>query len=72
VHLYKHVRTRRYLNVDDAGHAYEYAGEANGDFTAVFYEPRRDLASAIEWAQGELEPLFALDWDDDLDCDDAA
>ncbi len=24
IHLYKHVDTRRYLNLDDAGHAYAY------------------------------------------------
>lgn len=27
IHLYKHVDTRRYLNVDDAGHAYVYIDE---------------------------------------------
>jgi hypothetical protein len=26
IHLYKHIETRHYLNLDDAGHAYEYLG----------------------------------------------
>ena len=28
IHLYKHVDTRRYLNLDDAGHAYAYVPRA--------------------------------------------
>jgi hypothetical protein len=55
IHLYKHRMTRRYLNVDDAGHAYVYAGSAGEDFTEVFYDQLHDLASAIDWAQGEIE-----------------
>jgi hypothetical protein len=30
IHLYKHVDTRRYLNLDDAGHAYAYI-DSEGD-----------------------------------------
>lgn len=28
IQLYKHRDTRRYLNLDDAGHAYEYRGDS--------------------------------------------
>jgi hypothetical protein len=59
VHLYKHVLTRHYLNIDDAGHAYRYAGSASEDFSEVWYEPLPDLASAIDWAQGEAEWMRA-------------
>ncbi len=32
IHLYKHIDTRRYLNLDDAGHAYAYwPGDADED-----------------------------------------
>ena len=31
IHLYKHRETRRYLNLDDAGHAYRYCGPVPGD-----------------------------------------
>jgi hypothetical protein len=31
IHLYKHIDTRRYLNLDDAGHAYQYWGPVDLD-----------------------------------------
>jgi hypothetical protein len=55
IHLYKHQLTRRYLNVDDAGHAYVYAGSADEHFRRVFYDQLHDLAAAVDWAQGEIE-----------------
>jgi hypothetical protein len=47
--LYKHTLTRRYLNVDHAGHAYRYTPSPAG---AQRYEPIRDLGSALAWVQG--------------------
>jgi hypothetical protein len=47
--LYKHTLTRRYLNVDPAGHAYRYTPSPAG---AGRYEPIRDLGSALAWVQG--------------------
>jgi hypothetical protein len=62
IHLYKHHLTRHYLNVDDAGHAYRYAGSADDEFTSAWYEPLPDLASAIEHAQGEAEWMRSGSW----------
>jgi hypothetical protein len=31
IQLYKHVETRRYLNLDDGGHAYQYSGQLDED-----------------------------------------
>ena len=45
LHMYKHVGARRYLNVDDAGHTYEFVGES-GEFASL-YRPYPDLATAI-------------------------
>ena len=47
--LYKHTLTRRYLNVDHAGHAYRYTPSPSG---AQRYEPIPDLGSALAWVQG--------------------
>ncbi len=52
LHLYKHIDSRMYLNLDDAGHAYEFLGCVGEDGSR--YRPWRDLRSAIE----HLE----LDW----------
>ena len=46
--LYKHADTRRYLNLDHAGHAYAYDGR--GDNGQAAYVPMPDLASAIAHA----------------------
>jgi hypothetical protein len=31
IQLYKHIETRRYLNLDDAGHTYQYCGQLDDD-----------------------------------------
>jgi len=53
IHLYKHWETRRYLNLDDGGHAYQYCGlldvdEADG--SGGTYRLQRSLGSALVWA----------------------
>lgn len=52
IHLYKHIDTRRYLNLDDAGHAYVYAGppkrERAGGRRACIYRLLRDVQQAID------------------------
>jgi hypothetical protein len=62
IHLYKHQLTRHYLNVDEAGHAYRYAGSDDDEFVSCWYEPLPDLASAIEHAQGEAEWMRSGSW----------
>ena len=51
--LYKHTLTRRYLNVDHAGHAYRYTPAPGG---AERYRAIRDLASVLAWVQGAASP----------------
>jgi len=52
IHLYKHVDTRRYLNLDDAGQAYAYSeGGSMDDDNAIsggWYRLYVSLAAAIE------------------------
>ena len=51
IHLYKHVDTRRYLNLDDGGHAYAYTGCAADAFDASSggrYQRYRTLFDAVE------------------------
>lgn len=50
VHLYKHIDTRRHLNLDDAGHAYvtTYLGRRAADTVTLQCRPLRDLASALD------------------------
>lgn len=43
IHLYKHRDTRRYLNLDESGHAYEYRGGS-------VYRAVESLADALEHA----------------------
>jgi hypothetical protein len=31
IHLYKHIETRHYLNLDDGGHTYQYCGQLDED-----------------------------------------
>jgi hypothetical protein len=62
LHSYKHVLTRRYLHLDEAGHAYRFFGCANDECTDTFYELLDDLPAAIEWAQGEAEAMRAGTW----------
>ena len=53
LNLYKHYYTRRYLNLDDAGHAYVFAGESPARRRrqpfedAGRYEPLPDLLTAL-------------------------
>jgi hypothetical protein len=64
IHLYKHIDTRRYLNLDDAGHAYAYGAGRSMKETGVSggcYSPHRSLADAIEHldlSMFETEPGF--------------
>ena len=46
VHSYKHVATRRYLLLDESGHAYQYRSRADGGH----YAPHRDPREAINHA----------------------
>lgn len=46
VQLYKHSDTRRYLNLDAAGHAYRYVAKDNA------YVPLADLYSALVHVHG--------------------
>lgn len=51
IHLYKHRDTRRYLNLDDQGDAYEYCGPSetgSGPMSAGCYRPHRSLTDAID------------------------
>jgi hypothetical protein len=50
IHLYKHIDSRRYINLDDAGHAYAFvrlvpSRERAGP--AALYRPCRDLIAAL-------------------------
>ena len=65
IHLYKHINTRRYLNLDEGGHAYAYRGSAS-DETDVSsggrYQRYRTLLDAIEhlqlWLFEDEQPWF--------------
>lgn len=49
IHLFKHVDTRRYINLDEQGHAYEYCGslpEPTGR-SGGWYRQHLSLADAI-------------------------
>lgn len=50
IHLYKQYDTRRYLNLDDAGHAYEYRGSPDtyDQSSGGKYRVHRSLAEAVE------------------------
>jgi hypothetical protein len=56
VHLYKNRYSRRYLNLDEAGHAYRYVVERrrNRPVTTARYEPLPDLRGALRRAVGQL------------------
>lgn len=64
IHLYKHRDTRRYLNLDDAGHAYEYCGPAPASFdpgSGGRYRPHRSLRDALRQVDlwlFDAEPSF--------------
>jgi hypothetical protein len=46
--LYKHVHSRRYLNLDDAGHAYGYVPPRPGASGDGRYVALEDLRTALE------------------------
>lgn len=51
IHLYKHGDTRRYLNLDEAGHAYQYMGAVPGGEpfeSGGMYRAHLSLADAVE------------------------
>jgi len=43
VHSYKHVDTRRYLHLDNSGHAYRYLVRAEGSHYVLWPDPTRAL-----------------------------
>jgi hypothetical protein len=51
IHLYKHIDTRRYLNLDDGGHAYAYQFRLDDPRSTNFggrYRRYRNLVSALD------------------------
>jgi hypothetical protein len=49
IHLYKHRDTRRYINLDDAGHAYAYCPTPlDGREPGGMYRRHRSLADALD------------------------
>jgi hypothetical protein len=51
IHLYKHIDTRHYLNLDDGGHAYAYqprVGDPRTPDSGGRYRRYRDLVTAID------------------------
>jgi hypothetical protein len=65
IHLYKHIDTRCYLNLDEGGHGYAYRGSASDVFdpsSGGRYQRYRSLLDAIEhiqlWLFDEPQPLF--------------
>jgi len=64
IHLYKHIDTRLYLNLDDGGHGYRYCGpvpNCSDLWSAGRYRLHASIEDAIEGAQIWLfseEPRF--------------
>lgn len=48
VHSYKHIDTRRYLHLDDGGHAYRYLSSAEGGRFALLPDPRHAIGHALD------------------------
>ena len=48
VHSYKHVDTRRYLHLDDSGHAYRHLTRAQGSRFVPWPDPTRALRSVTD------------------------
>jgi hypothetical protein len=70
LNLYKHFYTRCYLNLDDAGHAYAFAGLSRArrgkqdERDAGLYRPLPDLATALAYLDlGFLENAWMTDHD---------
>ena len=62
--LYKHVWTRRYLNLDHLGHAFSVTSVATprvdqSDGVLLICRPFRDVASALAWV-ARADDLLAL------------
>jgi hypothetical protein len=55
--LYKHVYTRRYLNLDDSGRTYRYCAPISNSTRSGRYLAHRDLQTAVEDLQ-----LWELPW----------
>lgn len=63
IHLYKHIATRRYVNLDDVGHAYRFLGVVGDPLLPSArsrYEPWCDVRSAVEHV--ELNLLDEMEW----------
>jgi hypothetical protein len=63
IHLYKHIDTRCYLNLDDGGHAYAYRGSGPDDASSGGrYQRYRTLFDAVDhlelWLFDAAVPLF--------------
>ena len=64
IHLYKHIDTCRYLNLDEAGHAYAYRprfGDPRTLDDGGRYRRYRSIVDAVEWVD-----LRAFEGDDPL------
>lgn len=57
IHLYKHVDTRRYLNLDDSGHAYRCEQLERADPSLPDADPERGCRY-VAWAS----PAEAIAW----------
>lgn len=71
--LYKHRHTRRYLNLDDAGHAYRFIPPRDDSKSNGRYVAHRDLREALDhlrvwelpWMKSGLEAYrFGRSWED--------
>ena len=47
VHSYKHVDTRRYLHLDESGHAYRFLSRAEGGRYLLVTDPRSAIGLAV-------------------------
>jgi hypothetical protein len=72
IHLYKHVDTRKYLNLDEAGHAYAYRyrkDDPHDGLSGGRYQRYRTLVDALEGAGlwlFDVEPNFFRSFPPDL------
>jgi hypothetical protein len=63
IHLYKHIGTRRYINLDDASHAHRFLGVVGDSLlpsARSHYERWREARSAIEHVRPDL--LDDMEW----------
>ena len=47
VHSYKHIDTRRYLHLDQSGHAYRFLSRAEGGRYVPLTDPRQAIGLAV-------------------------